>query len=152
MTIPAATIAKLGKLFPRLATNHDGEVIATVRAIVRTLESAGASLHDLGPGLETRTVEKIVYREKVVYRDKPVEKSPAPNSSAYELVADWRVIVRLSNVLLNQCTLNDTETGFVAQVCEKASRLKSKFGMTVKQRQWWDSLLRDYELEENGSE
>lgn len=149
MTIPPATIEKLGKLFPRLATNHDGEVIATVRAIMRTLESAGASLHDLGPGLKTKTVEKIVYREKVVYRDRPVANPSPPSASGYEPVGDWRVIVKLSDVLLKQCDLNTTESGFVSDICEKAARLKSKFGMTVKQRQWWDSLLRDYRVEES---
>jgi hypothetical protein len=31
----------LGKLIPRLGSNHDGEVVATVRAIRRVLDSAG---------------------------------------------------------------------------------------------------------------
>jgi hypothetical protein len=37
----------LGKIIPRLATNHDGEVVATVRAIQRTLKGVNADLHDL---------------------------------------------------------------------------------------------------------
>jgi len=56
---------KIAKLVPRLATNHDGEVVATVRAIERTLANAGLDLHDLANALErepeTRTV--IVYRD-----------------------------------------------------------------------------------------
>jgi hypothetical protein len=47
LSLPATTLAMLGKLIPRLASNHDGEVIATVRAIRRTLASSGADLHDL---------------------------------------------------------------------------------------------------------
>jgi hypothetical protein len=47
-----ATIApKISKLIPRLATDHDGEVLATVAAIRRTLESAGLDLHALAEAL-----------------------------------------------------------------------------------------------------
>lgn len=42
-----ATKAKLAALIPRLASTHDGEVIATVQAIRRTLERAGKDLHDI---------------------------------------------------------------------------------------------------------
>jgi len=38
---------KIRKLIPRLASNHDGEVLGTVAAIRRTLESAGCDLHAL---------------------------------------------------------------------------------------------------------
>jgi hypothetical protein len=46
--IDPAIADKLGKLIPRLATDHDGEVVATAGAIERTLRSAGLDLHDLG--------------------------------------------------------------------------------------------------------
>lgn len=39
--------SKLAALLPRLASGHDGEVVATVRAIARVLETAGADWHDL---------------------------------------------------------------------------------------------------------
>ncbi len=38
---------KLSKLIPRLSSDSDGEVVATVRAIDRTLKAAGLSFHDL---------------------------------------------------------------------------------------------------------
>src|SRR5262245_52608210 len=38
---------RVAKLIPRLASTHDGEVIATVAAIRRTLGSVGLDLHDL---------------------------------------------------------------------------------------------------------
>jgi hypothetical protein len=38
---------KLAKLLPLLASDKDGEVVATARAIGRTLEAAGADFHDL---------------------------------------------------------------------------------------------------------
>ncbi len=38
---------KLAAIIPRLATNHDGERLATVAALQRTLAGAGNDLHDL---------------------------------------------------------------------------------------------------------
>jgi hypothetical protein len=45
--LPTTLIPTLSKLIPRLASNHDGEVVATVRAIERVLKSADRDLHDL---------------------------------------------------------------------------------------------------------
>ena len=49
---------RLGKLLPRLASDHDGEVIATVAALRRTLAADGQDLHDLvsliGPAPRSR--------------------------------------------------------------------------------------------------
>ena len=39
--------AKLALLIPRLASDQDGEVVATARAIIRTLAARGLDLHDL---------------------------------------------------------------------------------------------------------
>lgn len=41
------THERIGKLIPRLASDQDGEVLATVRALVRTLKAGGLDLHDL---------------------------------------------------------------------------------------------------------
>jgi hypothetical protein len=43
---------KLAKLIPLLSSDKDGEVIATVQAIRRTLAGAGNDLHDLAAFLE----------------------------------------------------------------------------------------------------
>lgn len=51
MNALAPVAPKIAKLIPRLASDHDGEVVATVRAIRRTLESAGLDLHTLAAGL-----------------------------------------------------------------------------------------------------
>ena len=42
---------KLGRLLPRLASDRDGEVLATVAAIRRTLTREGFDLHDLAARL-----------------------------------------------------------------------------------------------------
>ncbi|MBM6593740.1 DUF927 domain-containing protein [Microvirga pudoricolor] len=43
---------KLSKLIPMLSTDHDGEVVATVRAIDRTLKGAGLDFHALVEALQ----------------------------------------------------------------------------------------------------
>jgi hypothetical protein len=52
---PTPVARKLGALVRRLASNHDGEVVATVHAIVRTLKSAGSDLHALADKIERPT-------------------------------------------------------------------------------------------------
>jgi hypothetical protein len=47
---------KIAKLIPLLASPHDGEVIASARAIERTLRSAGLDLHALAKALCERAV------------------------------------------------------------------------------------------------
>lgn len=47
----APVAPKLALLIPRLATDHDGEVVATARAIGRVLAAAGLDFHDLAAGL-----------------------------------------------------------------------------------------------------
>ena len=42
---------RLSRLIPRLASDSEGEVIATVRAIRNVLGKAGLDLHDLAAGL-----------------------------------------------------------------------------------------------------
>ncbi|KGB81930.1 hypothetical protein JT55_10250 [Rhodovulum sp. NI22] len=45
---------KLEKLIPRLGTEADGEIVATVRAIGRALQSNGCDWHDLAAALKVR--------------------------------------------------------------------------------------------------
>jgi hypothetical protein len=51
MNAPVQLGDKIARLIPRLASPHDGEVIATVRAIERTLRGAGLDLHALADAL-----------------------------------------------------------------------------------------------------
>lgn len=50
--IPADIATKLAKLLPRLGSEHDGEIVATVRAIGRTLSAAGLDWHALAAAVE----------------------------------------------------------------------------------------------------
>jgi hypothetical protein len=55
MSVPATIAPTLGKMIPRLASDHDGEVVATVRAIGRLLKSSGRDWHDLAATLSLPT-------------------------------------------------------------------------------------------------
>jgi hypothetical protein len=54
MSAPALVeVAPLvSKLIPRLASDHDGEVVATARAIERVLKAAGRDWHDLANAIQ----------------------------------------------------------------------------------------------------
>jgi hypothetical protein len=59
---PSSTLTKrLEKLIPLLASNHDGEVIATARAIGSALAAEGFDIHDLAGSL----IPYIAKREAV---------------------------------------------------------------------------------------
>ena len=51
--IPPVLLPKIAKLVPLLGSDRDTEVLATVRAIRRTLASAGSDLHALADTLES---------------------------------------------------------------------------------------------------
>jgi len=59
--MPTRSIEIVAKLIPRLASNHDGEVIATVRAIDRTLKADRLDWHDLTRALTTRPLPRSGY-------------------------------------------------------------------------------------------
>ncbi len=62
MSALAPIADKIGKLIPRLASEHDGEVVATVRAMGRTLASIGADWHELAKALSAEPEKVVVYR------------------------------------------------------------------------------------------
>ena len=52
MTDLAPINGKLANLIRRLSSNSDGEVVATARAIIRTLQGIGADIHDVADCIE----------------------------------------------------------------------------------------------------
>lgn len=73
--LPIPIAEKIGKLVGRLGSNHDGEVLATGRAIERTLKGAGLDLHVLAEHVAAPPPRTIV-----VYRDRPAERPAGPRS------------------------------------------------------------------------
>jgi hypothetical protein len=50
---------RLSKLIPRLATDADGEILATVRAIRAALQSEGLDLHDLASSIAKSKIPAV---------------------------------------------------------------------------------------------
>jgi hypothetical protein len=163
VTLPKGALAKIEKLIPMLSSNHDGEVVGTVKALLRVLEANGASIHDLSKALSTgggKSKEKIVYKDRIVYRDRVVEKivekvvyrdrdqkhqpkveAPDPDPD------DWKRITFLANKLM-ECDLNDREEQFVIHMGNDAGQFKSKFKMSEKQKAWFERLIDQYDVDE----
>ena len=116
---------RLGLLIPRLGSDHDGEVIATVAAIRRTLESARADLHDLAAVVRSCAEPP---RRQGPPADDPPDHLGAHN---WQTVALW---------LLRQPNLNDWEIGFLRSILEDFSTLSAKqYGCLVK---IWEKMRR----------
>jgi hypothetical protein len=149
--IALATIDKLGKLFPRLASDHDGEVVATARAIIRILEKSGASLHDLAGEMQP----KVRVVDRVVYRDRPEPKKPKARKKAEpppppmpdRVKVDWEVVTNWAPHLISECDLNEKETSFITQVLAWAKLYKNKLTLTPRQADWWARILIENEVD-----
>jgi len=74
MSLPKPTLTTLGKLIPRLGSNHPGEVTATVAAICRTLHGAGADLHDLRDALGADWAPE--WRNQVLFCRRALARNP----------------------------------------------------------------------------
>lgn len=75
--IPPAILPKLAKLLPLLASDQDGEVVATARAISRTLASAGSDFHALAAALGPRPFDwSAIVADAMARTEK--ESAPAP--------------------------------------------------------------------------
>jgi hypothetical protein len=116
MSDMAVVAPKLSKLIPMLGTDHDGEVVATVRAISRTLKGAGMDLHNL--------VEVLCNRQSIHPPAPTVNPEPPPRSLLD--IARWcrtHVLGRL----------NSTERKFV---CDMVERLNQGRRISQKQENW----------------
>ncbi|MGV2049301.1 hypothetical protein ACQZ48_04385 [Agrobacterium sp. 22-209-1] len=151
--IALATIDKLGKLFPRLASDHDGEVVATARAIIRILEKSGASLHDLAGEMQP----KVRVVDRVVYRDRPESKKPKARKKAEpppppmpdRVKVDWEVVMNWAPHLVSECDLNEKEILFINQVLAWAKLYKNKLTLTPRQADWWGRILIENDINPN---
>jgi hypothetical protein len=81
---------KVGKLIRLLASDQDGEVVASARALHRTLRNAGLDFNDLGQMIEAPT--------------RPYQRTADPNS-------DWHAMARACAEYVHE--LSDRERSFV---------------------------------------
>jgi hypothetical protein len=112
-----AVATKLAKLLPMLSSDNDGEVVATVRVIDRTLQSSGVDFHILA---------KLVTEPKtvVVWAGPEWDEEPVPQS--------WRDLARWCRDH-DGGRLSTAERKFVTDM---ALRLVLSGKPTVKQAAW----------------
>ena len=77
---------KLKKLIPMLASDQNGEVIAAVGAIRRTLQSNGSDLHDLAAKLSKKQRETVAL---AVVPGITINNKPATPDKIIQLVAEF---------------------------------------------------------------
>ncbi|QND48390.1 hypothetical protein HB780_22530 [Rhizobium lusitanum] len=147
------TIKRLSKLLPMLTSDQPGEVTATVAAILRALNSADASIHDLvaalGKQQKPRVIERIVYRDRVVVEERIVyrDRAPAPKDVAGAAMSADDVS-KAARTLLADAFLHDRERDFVCNMLARAEREGERFSITSKQSVWLRELtVRHREME-----
>src|SRR4051812_29519552 len=64
MTALIPIAPRLARLIPRLASDQDGEVVATARAIARTLKAAGRDFHDLADAIGREPEPRVICIER----------------------------------------------------------------------------------------
>jgi hypothetical protein len=112
MTVSLSTAvfpAKIARLVPLLGSNRDGEIIATVHAIGRSLKSAGRDWHDLAAAIETNTTSRL---------------------SAAAAHRDWRGDLKFCAQTFDR--LNERERDFVASLVSSTAWREP----TEKQLKW----------------
>lgn len=144
MPMSAECAAKVAKMIPRLASDHDGEVVATVKAIVRVLESGGATLHDLAAAIEPRRAGDLYDDLRAAAaatmktprpewkRHGPPRRPPDPTNSIY--------IIQIVPHLLDG-DLSEREKDFINHIRRGARAQGPDFRMTQKQKAWFESIL-----------
>lgn len=108
----------LAKLIPRLASNHDGERLATLEATNRTLGSAGCDWHDFAAS--------VVGAPDC---DRPLPKGF--QEAAFWSELSWNERRAWLAVLGQANCLSDWEANFVADLGDRTSR----YGMLVSPKQ-----------------
>jgi hypothetical protein len=122
---------KVALLVPLLASNRDGEVLATAHAIRRLLESGNCDLHDLAKivaqGPSERPKAKDDFHPRQWYYDDPSE------------------IIEVADYLLSACAqLNPWERNFLESIRNQAER-KYGFELSEKQRAKLEQILKRHE-------
>jgi hypothetical protein len=137
---PTAVGRKLGALVRRLATNHDGEIIATVHALRRTLQSAGSDLHALADKIE-RPADLTEADMKRLFQAGYAAGLAACREARYggdefrSVDADWHEVARYC--YRKRAQLNEREAQFVESVSSQLVWREP----TEKQRKWLQSIF-----------
>lgn len=119
--------SKIAKLLPRLASPHEGEVLATVEAIRRTLDRAELDLHDLAARLCAPEPVQPCAQPKA--QSKP---QPAPDQDAEAMLAkaEW----------LRDQVGDDLTAKQAAFIATAIRMLRAGQALSDKQRGWLHGL------------
>lgn len=108
-----ATVApKMAKLIPMLGTDQDGEIIATVRAIRRTLDGAGLDLHDLA-----RALSGVSPRPEWTSPHSSEPSPRKPTRFSFSGVSSKKARAEIAG-LLAEAELTDWEADFLTSIAE----------------------------------
>jgi hypothetical protein len=121
----AAIAPKLDPLIRRLATNHDGERLATVAALDRVLAAGGSSFHDLAD-----CVVAGARPPRVIF----VEREPPRPSPGR---ATWADMLMMARELDGNADLSPWEADFVAGV---RRTLRRGYPLSAKQRRTLEKI------------
>lgn len=140
-SLSPALATKIGKLVGRLGSDHDGEVVATGRAIARVLKGEGHDLHDLAEHIEAQPLPP-----RIVYRGRPAEEPAGPGSygdwrDVYRRHADWARNPQLDRVRHVLRAAAGHLTGWEAQFLRSIEgRLASGLALSSKQASVLDGI------------
>jgi hypothetical protein len=131
---------RIADLVRRLASEHDGEVVATARALQRALKSAGADLNDLATHLERSSSKS--------YRQPPPPPPPRepPLNLADAIFVDSKPVYWLKACVqievAHMDALNDWARGFIESI-------KTRQSLTPKQLACFQRIVNDIATREN---
>ncbi len=129
--IPLPAANKIQKLIPRLGTDADGEIIATVRAIGRALKAQKCDWHDLAAALtETRSAPSSSSR-RAAQPERGPPTPPSPDHEAFLGMAIWLYENAMEN-------LRGNSRSFVVSMVR---RLSAGYGISPKQEQYLKDLF-----------
>lgn len=123
--LPPALAPKLDPLIRRLGTNHDGEKLATLAALERTLATARADFHDLADAVVAGV------KPRIKHRTSPHHRRASPPDVATML-----------DDLLDRPELSDWQFGFVDSVYGQFCRRRR---LSDKQIDVLERIWRQYE-------
>jgi hypothetical protein len=125
---------KLGKLIRLLSSDKDGEVVAAVAAIRRTLNSENLTIHDLAEGLATDDRKFTESDAQEIYRRGTADgRREADHDSGFRSVDEpsWNEIARECEAASGR--LNEREREFVGDMVRSTVRGGKP---TEKQAKW----------------
>jgi hypothetical protein len=131
--INTATADRIGKLLRLLSSDRDGEIVACVHALRRTLASAGISLDDLANRLLAPAPTIVAQRKTPRRKSRKRKPKPQPRPAPVDEEArQWDALLRacVDIVLHDRHLLSDREAQFITSMREWR-------GPPTSRQRWW---------------